>query len=95
MHYRGKEGEKKFELCLASQYFRGKTFEEINAILKDPEAKCHIPSCLSNGAVAKECKHLRNRIFKYDDCSKRVCWDGPIRYTHVKKHVNDPRDPQT
>ena len=42
-------------------------FEEIKAIVKDPEAKRRIPSCLPNGAVAVECKHLRNRIFKFDD----------------------------
>ena len=94
MQYRYKGG-KKFELCLASQYLRGKMFKQIEAILKDKEAKRRIPNCLQNGGSTDESKFLRNHIFKFDDCSKSGCWDAGIRYPHVKKHLNDPSIPRT
>ena len=94
-HFRGKNGEKKYELCLVSQYFSSQTFEQIKATLKNNQARRRIPGCLSNGAAADEFKNLWNCIFKHDHCSKSSCWDGPLRYAHVKKHLNIPTDPQT
>ena len=74
---------------------RGRTFREIEAILKDREAKHLIPSCLPNDGSAKECILLRDHIFRFDDCSKSGCHDGGIRYPTVKKHVHNPSIPQT
>ena len=91
-HFRGK---RKFELCRASQYLRGKTFREIQRIVEDRIAKCDIPSCLPSEESTKECKLLIECIFKHDDCSNNAYHNRCIRYAHVSKHVEDPNVPQT